>query len=158
MTLSIRRARDDDRRGIWTVHVRAIREVCSHSYSAEQIAYWAGLLSPSSYVAVLREQVLVVAEDPSGIAGFGQLNQVNGEVDAVYVLPGRQREGIGRALLLALEEEARAMGLKRLQLSATLNAVPFYESARYVEERATVHRLPNGVELQCLRMSKDLAP
>ena len=157
MTLSIRRAIDDDRQGIWAVHVRAIREVCSHSYSAEQVASWAGLLSPDSYVAVLRERLLLVAEDPGGIAGFGQLNRANGEVDALYVLPGRQGEGIGRALLLALEDEARAAGLKRLQLSATLNAVPFYDRAGYVEEGATVHRLPNGVELQCLRMSKDLA-
>lgn len=157
MTLSIRRALDADRQSIWTVHVRAIREVCSRLYSAGQVASWAGLLSPDSYVSVLRERFLLVAEDPGGIAGFGQLNQASGEVEAVYVLPGRQGEGIGRALLVALEDEARAAGLKRLQLSATLNAVPFYERAGYVEEGPTVHRLPNGVELQCLRMSKELA-
>jgi hypothetical protein len=34
VALRIRRARDDDRQGIWTVHVRAIREVCSRWYSA----------------------------------------------------------------------------------------------------------------------------
>ena len=157
MTVRIRQAMDDDRQGIWAVHVRAIREVCSHSYSAEQVASWAGLLSPDSYAGVLRERFVLVAEDKGGIAGFGQLNQASGQVEAVYVLPDRQGEGIGRALLLALEDKARAAGLKRLQLSATLNAVPFYERAGYVEEGSTVHRLPNGVELQCLRMSKDLA-
>lgn len=140
------------------MHVRAIREVCSRSYSANQVADWAGLLSPDSYVAVVREQFLVVAEDTGGIAGFGQLNQASGEVDAVYVLPGRQGEGIGGALLRSLEDAARAAGLKRAHLSATLNAVPFYESAGYVGEGDTVHRLPTGTELQCLRMSKELAP
>jgi GNAT superfamily N-acetyltransferase len=141
-----------------TVHVRAIREVCLHSYSADQIASGAGLLSSDNYVAVVREQFPVVAEDEGGIAGFGQLNQDIGGVEAVYVLPGRQGEGIGRALLRSLEDAARVVGLKRLHLSATLNAAPFYERAGYVEEGPAVHRLPTGVELQCLRMSRELAP
>ena len=63
MTLSIRRATDHDRQGIWSVHVRAISEVCSRSYSEKQITSWAGLLSPDSYVAVVRDRFLVVAED-----------------------------------------------------------------------------------------------
>lgn len=155
--MNIRRADDADRHGIWTVHVRAIREVCSTSYSAEQIDSWAGLLSPDSYVAVLRDRVLVVAEDQSRIVGFGQLNPISNEIDAVYVQPGRQREGIGRSLLLAVEEAARAAGARNLRLTATLNAVAFYKRAGYVEEGPTVHRLPTGVELQCVRMSKELA-
>ena len=157
MALNIRRATDDDRQAIWTVHSRAIREICSHSYSADQVASWAGLLSPDSYVAVVRERFLVVAEDTGGIVGFGQLNEATGEVDAVYVLPGRQGEGIGQALLGSLEEAARAADLKKLHLSATLNAVPFYRRAGYVAEGATVHRLQTGIELRCLRMSKELA-
>ncbi|MGE5278833.1 MAG: GNAT family N-acetyltransferase [Acidobacteriota bacterium] len=140
------------------MHVRAIREVCSRSYSAEQIAAWAGLLSPDSYIEVIRERFFVVAEDSSGIVGFGQLDQAAGEVDAVYVLPGRQGEGVGGALLRSLEDAARSVGLERLHLSATLNAVPFYESAGYVGQGAVCHCLPTGVEIECLRMSKKLAP
>ena len=157
-TLTIRRATDGDRQAICTVHVRAIREVCSRSYSADQVASWAGLLSADSYRTVVRERFLVVAEDAGGIAGFGQLNQSSGEVDAVYVLPGRQGEGIGGALLHSLEDAARDAGLEKLHLSATLNAVSFYERAGYVGEGPVVHRLPTGVELECLRMSKELAP
>jgi GNAT superfamily N-acetyltransferase len=156
--VTIRRATDADRNAIWTVHVRAIREVCSSSYSADQIAAWSGLLSPDSYVEVVRERFLVVAEDSSGVVGFGQLDQAKGEVDAVYVLPGRQGEGIGRTLLHSLEEAARSAGLERLRLSATLNARPFYESAGYVRQGAARHRLPTGVELECVRMAKELPP
>ncbi len=156
MTIRIRRAKDADRRGIWTVHVRAIREVCSRSYSADRIASWAGLLTPDSYAAVVSERFLVVAEDAGAIVGFGQLDEPSGEVEAVYVLPDRQGEGIGRALLRSLEDAARAAGSKRLTLSATLNAVPFYESEGFAGESPVVHRLPTGVELPCLRMSKDL--
>jgi GNAT superfamily N-acetyltransferase len=63
---------------------------------------------------VVRERFLVVAEGAGTIAGFGQLNQASGEVDAVYVLPERQRQGIGRALLRALEDAARAAGIEKL--------------------------------------------
>ena len=155
--MSIRRATDQDRQGIWNVHLRAIREVCSGSYSEQQVTAWANLLSPASYVAVVRERVLLVSEDAGCITGFGQLNQASGEVEAVYVLPDRQREGIGEALLRSLEEEARAAGFTKLSLSATLNAVPFYERCGYTREAPTVHRLANGIDLPCVRMSKELA-
>lgn len=156
MTTSIRRATEADRQAIWTVHTRAIRETCSGSYSAAQIAAWAGVLSPDSYVTVLRERFFVVAEGTDGIVGFGQLDQTTGEVNAVYVLPTRQGEGIGRELLRSLEDAAGVAGLKRLQLSATLNAVAFYERAGYVREGPAAHRLSTGEELSCVRMSKDL--
>jgi len=42
-------------------------------------------LSPASYVAAVRERVLVVFEDASSITGFGQLNQASGETEAVVL-------------------------------------------------------------------------
>lgn len=138
------------------MHVRAIRETCSRSYSADQVSAWAGLLSPDSYKAVLQERIMTVAIDRAEVVGFGQLNQDTGEVDALYVLPERQGEGIGQLLLAELESEARARGLGKLVLSATLNATEFYRRAGYVQEDLAVYRLPTGVELQCLRMTKGL--
>ena len=156
MNVTLRQATDDDRPGICTVHVRAIRETCSRSYSPEQVSVWADLLSPDSYSGVLKERVLVVATDEGAVVGFGQLNPNTGEVDAVYVLPDRQGEGIGRLLLVDLEARARARGIRMLELSATLNAVPFYAQAGYTRRHVAVHRLPTGVELECIRMDKEL--
>jgi putative acetyltransferase len=156
VNVSLRLATDDDRPGICTVHVRAIRETCCRSYSPEQLSVWAGLLSPDSYSGVLKERVLVVATDEGAVVGFGQLNPDTGEVDAVYVLPDRQGEGIGRLLLADLEARARARGIRVLELSATLNAVPFYAQAGYTRRHVAVHRLPTGVQLECVRMDKQL--
>ena len=156
MTVRVRPAGDGDRPAIWAVHVRAIRETCSRSYSPEQIATWAGLLSPGSYKSVLQKQVVVVAAEGATVVGFGQLDPDAGEVEAVYVRPDRQGEGIGRVLLSELEERARGRGIGRLELSATLNAADFYERAGYARGRATAHRLPAGVEIPCVRMAKDL--
>lgn len=157
MPVSMRPATDEDRAGICEVHVRAIRETCARSYSREQIASWATLLSPDSYAQVIREHVFIVATDGSALVGFAQLDPHNGEVEAVYVLPERQGEGIGRSLLSYLEEFARARRLARLHLSATLNATAFYERAGYTRTGTTVHRLLSGVELRCIRMTKELA-
>jgi GNAT superfamily N-acetyltransferase len=48
--------------------------------------------------------------------------------DAVFVAPEHHREGIGRALVKRLVEDARAAGLRRLRVSASLDAVGFYEA------------------------------
>jgi GNAT superfamily N-acetyltransferase len=156
VAVTVRPATDGDRLAICTVHVRAIRETCSRSYSPDQVAAWAGLLSPDSYRVVLQDRIMVVAIDGASVVGFGQLNQSTGEVDAVYVLPERQGQGIGRLLLAELEDQARARGLGKLELSATFNAASFYQRAGYVQRDHVVHRLPSGVELQCIRMAKPL--
>jgi GNAT superfamily N-acetyltransferase len=154
--IRLRPAIHDDRAGICAVHVRAIRETCGRAYSPEQVSAWSGLLSPDSYTAVLKERFLLVATDEGVIVAFGQLDRATGEVDAVYVRPDRQREGIGRRVLGALEAEARKSGIRTLELSATLNALSFYEAAGYTRRRPTVHRLPTGAELECVRMDKEL--
>ena len=43
-----------------------------------------------------------------------------------------------------------------IELSATLNAAAFYQRAGYGEQGIVVHRLPTGMELQCIRMTKSL--
>ncbi|HJN45065.1 MAG TPA: GNAT family N-acetyltransferase [Vicinamibacterales bacterium] len=156
MAVSTRLAVDADRPGICNVHVRAIRATCSSSYSAEQISSWAGLLSPDSYTTVIRDRVFVVATDHAAVVGFGQLDPSSGDVEAVYVLPARQGEGIGQGLLSYLEDSARLRGVATLGLSATLNATLFYERAGYSPCGPIVHKLPTGVELQCIRMTKQL--
>jgi len=118
---------------------------------------WAGLLSPESYSRVLKERVIVVAADGGTVIGFGQLNPKTGDVEAVYVRPDGQGEGIGRRLLEDLEAQARARGIRALELSATLNAEPFYTRAGHPRRHAAVHRLPTGVELECVRMAKELS-
>jgi len=154
--LSLRRATPADAASICTLHVRAIRETCAKAYTPEQIAQWSGLLAPERYEGVIRERLLLLAEEGTALLGFGQLDGTTGEVEAVYVAPHRQGEGIGSFILDALEAAARSRGLSRLHLAATLNAVPFYAQAGFQEERADLHRLPTGTALACLRMGKRL--
>jgi GNAT superfamily N-acetyltransferase len=158
MAVSLRLAVDGDRPGIFAVHLRAVRETCSRSYSPQQIAAWTNVLSVDDYTTLMRRRLLVVATDADTVVGFGQLDPDAGEIDAVYVLPQRQGEGIGRRLLSELERLALLRGLRRLAVSATLNATGFYERAGYARRHVAVHRTLTGVQLACVRMGKTLEP
>ncbi len=50
----------------------------------------------------------------------------DGQVRQVSVAFDRQGQGVGRAVMVELERQARALGLTRLYLNARLKAEPFY--------------------------------
>ena len=76
------------------------------------------------------ERYFVVAEIDSRICGGGMLRR-SGDLDLCYVLPGKERLGIGSAMVRALEARARHWRLSRLQLISTVNARAFYEHLGY---------------------------
>jgi predicted GNAT family N-acyltransferase len=56
----------------------------------------------------------------------------NAHIGRVAVLAEERRHGAGRALMLALQEEARRRGYPGITLAAQLHAVGFYEKLGYV--------------------------
>lgn len=155
---SVRRAATSDCAPIWAVHTRAIRHGCASHYVPEDLAAWSARMSPASYAERLLTRRMLVAEADDGrIAGFAQLEPGEGVVEGVYVDPDFMRHGVGRALVAALEGEARALGLARLTLDASLNAVPFYAALGYRVEGDLRHALGGGHAIECKVMSKRLA-
>lgn len=154
---TIRPAQQADRAGICNVHRSAIMGICITSYSAPDVSTWAGLLQPEAYREVITKNFMVVAVDRNGeIIGFGQLEPVTGEVQAVYVLPSATGMGVGGALLATLEAEASRRGLTRLFLHSTLNAESFYSAHRYRPLGKKPHHLTPEVTLPCIEMEKRL--
>jgi GNAT superfamily N-acetyltransferase len=74
------------------------------------------------------ETTFVVEEDGAPVAS-GSL--VDGEIPAVFVHPGLQKGGRGKALMNALENEARASGVTEIGLSISLPSRRFYEGVGY---------------------------
>lgn len=71
-----------------------------------------------------------------GCGALKPLDAATGELKRMYVAPEARRAGVGAALLDALEAEARARGLTRLQLETGVHqpaARALYERAGYVE-------------------------
>jgi GNAT superfamily N-acetyltransferase len=55
------------------------------------------------------------------------------EVKRMYVVPEARGRGVGRALLVALEEQAQSMGFASVRLDCERHNWPIYRAAGYVE-------------------------
>jgi predicted GNAT family N-acyltransferase len=55
----------------------------------------------------------------------------NAHIGRIAVLPEHRRHGFGRAVVLALQDEARHRGYRGITIAAQVQAMPFYESLGY---------------------------
>lgn len=140
---------------MWRIHVASVRALCAAHYTAAQIEAWVGGRRPEHYGRAMTDlgQSMFVAERAGEVIGFSSLR--DDEVWAVYVDPERGR-GAGGALLDAVEAEARARGVRRLRLMASLNSVHFYERHGYRALHRSSVPLPS-TELPAMEMEKKLA-
>jgi N-acetylglutamate synthase-like GNAT family acetyltransferase len=152
----IRKALVTDAEQIWAVHSASIREVCSGSYTLEQIDEWIAVLAPGHYLEPIETLEFVVAEVDGQVQGFCILNLDTGELHAVYVAPAACGRGIGRELMTWAENTASRHGWAELFLKATLNAVSFYEKCGFRAGRLSNHPLPSGTPRACVEMRKTL--
>ena len=71
---------------------------------------------------------------PVVCGGVARFDETRGELKRMYVLPEERGHGYGREILVALEEEARALGYAALVLETGVlqePAVRMYETAGY---------------------------
>ncbi len=73
--------------------------------------------------------------DPVGCGAVRRIEDGTGEIKRMFVEPSHRGLGIGRAILAALEAEARALGLSRLVLETGIRqreAISLYEGAGFI--------------------------
>jgi putative acetyltransferase len=153
-----RAATQDDLAAMWALRTRALRAGCSAHYPAAVIDTWSASPAPASLAVHAHAGSAVVAEDEGNVVGFAVLDLGTGEVDAAFVDPAHQGRGIALDLLRALETLAQQRGLRRMFLSASLNAVPFYERAGFVRLRDEVYAHRSGIGIASVFMEKMLDP
>jgi len=73
----------------------------------------------------------LVAERDGELLGLCLLNQA-GKLALCYVAPEALRGGVGRALLAAAEDQARAWSINKLHLHSPASATAFFERQGYV--------------------------
>lgn len=73
---------------------------------------------------------------------------------AFFVHPDHTRRGLGRRLMEASEEAARAAGFARFELVSTLPGLPLYRALGYREVEPLDVELPDGVVIETVRMEK----
>lgn len=97
--------------------------------------------------------VVVENDQIIGVARMHQSGENQGQVRCVAVAAEAQGKGVGKAIMLYLEEKAKEMGMQEIVLEARENAVPFYKSMGYVIEKESY--LLFG-EIQHYRMKKGI--
>ena len=99
---------------------------------------------------------MLVEEIEGRVVGFAQLDVQKAVVERIYVLPSYARRRIASRLLARLEAIAGDNEVAMLSIDATLNAVPFYQTAGYsIVQR--VDDLPvDGVAFPYVVMTKHL--
>jgi GNAT superfamily N-acetyltransferase len=155
-TLTIRTAGESDVSAIWRVHTNAIQATCAGHYPKEVITAWIERLKPGSYRSVVRRGGVVIAEADSKAVGFGQINLPSGEIEAVYVAPDAQCQGVGAALLAHLEHLASREGMSRITLKSTINAEPFYAARGWRAVGRDLRKITQEIGLNCIAMEKEL--
>ena len=153
---AVRTAHERDLPAVGELHVAAIETFGPEAYDDEAVEAWAATDDQPAERHDLSAGHWVVAERGGDVAGFGHLDPDGREVVAVYVHPDHARAGVGTAVLAALEGYARGVGIDELTLTASRNAVGFYERAGYERRGSVVHETSAGIELDCEEMGKDL--
>lgn len=177
--VNVRAATPRDREAIREVHRDSIEGLGPEGYDEDQVAAWAAGCDSADYGAAIGsdEQYVVVAEDEGSVIGFGSLSledegtsedadvedeeaSATAEVTGVYVHPSVARAGVGSAIYDELERRARESGVRTLELAASRNAVPFYESLGYERVREFTHEFSphedTGVYGTVVEMRTDL--
>jgi N-acetylglutamate synthase-like GNAT family acetyltransferase len=130
----IRPAASDDVAAATALVRRSIAELCIPDHhniqpivegllinkTPENMKAW--IETPGSYV--------LVAEAGPIMAGVGGLTG-DGEITLLYVAPDFRFQGVSKALLAALEEKARELGLPNCALVSTDTAQRFFEARGY---------------------------
>lgn len=166
--MRVRDATPDDAMPVFALHVAATRRVSSCHFTDEQLRDWANKRGdgPERYDT----DDLLVAERDGDVVGFGgwreadaddsnvDADEVAGEtaeLAACYVHPDHARSGVGSALVERMHDEMREELFERAKLTASLNAVEFYERHGYDDvEHFTI--TPGDVEFPVVRMARDL--
>jgi GNAT superfamily N-acetyltransferase len=109
---------------------RTMRESNSRDYPLDRLQPLIDYFSPEKVRRLGQERVCLVAEADQLLIGTAALE--GAELATFFVLPEYQGQGIGTRLLAAIEGQARALGITRLTVDASIIGAAFYAANGYL--------------------------
>ena len=103
-----------------------------------------------------RDRLYTGSGDREGDARLLDPRTEPARVRAMFVRGDWTRRGLGRAILEACEDAARAEGFRTLALMATLPGEPLYRAFGFREVERTTVLLPDGVALAGVAMERPI--
>jgi GNAT superfamily N-acetyltransferase len=132
---SVRRATPDDAAAACAVLRRSIAECCLEDHRNDQqiLSAWLANKTPENLRAWFSSAgYAVVSVRDGGIVGVAMLSPA-GMVTLNYLVPEARFQGLGGAMLRALEEEAARRGHGEITLCSTVTAHRFYLGKGYAD-------------------------
>jgi GNAT superfamily N-acetyltransferase len=134
MSIKTRKASDSDANAICEVVRRSIAECCAadHRNDPLTLSAWLQNKTPENAAAWFQadRSIAEVAFKGDHLVGFALA--AGNELALCYVLPEVLYQGVGKALLAAIESRAMLQGIRTLRLESTRTAQSFYTRNGYV--------------------------
>ena len=154
----LRPAKHEDCNTIYELHRLSVRHTCIKSYNQEILDAWLSQLNPNGYAATLDNphKTMWVIEYKNRIGGFFLLDTQEALLDALYVHPFLQNNGLGTAMLQRAENLSIAANLSVLKLYASMNSVNFYALNGYEALGEAIMPFNQNIATRCMLMRKFL--
>ncbi|MGV6873258.1 GNAT family N-acetyltransferase [Pseudochelatococcus sp. B33] len=146
MNYEIRAARDEDASAVSTVILSALRRTNARDYSEEIIRRVERSFSPAGVLELMRNRKVFVAAEGAQIVGTASLD--GHVVRTVFVDPDAQGRGVGRLLMAAVEQAARAAGVGTLAVPSSVTAEQFYAKLGFKAVRDSFHGKERTIIMQ----------
>jgi putative acetyltransferase len=135
-TVVIRLVSVDEHSHVRNLHARSMASQSAESLTDAEAAAFVAFVRSPGYSDLLRGEGLYGAFIDGQLIGTASwhVNADDGHaarISSVFVDPMFMRLGIGARLLAEVEARAFQSGFNQLGISATINAVPFFERAGY---------------------------
>ena len=154
----LRPAKHEDCHTIYELHRLSVRHTCIKSYNQEILDAWLSQLNPNGYAAALDNphKTMWVIEYKNRIGGFFLLDTQEALLDALYVHPFLQNNGLGTAMLQRAEKLSTAANLSVLKVYASMNSVNFYALNGYEALGEAIMPFNQNIATRCMLMRKFL--
>ena len=156
--IDIRKIKATDKETILSIHKQSVYGICKKCYTEKEMEAWTNNFTPEMFDKGIKDQnnIGVVAQDLNKVVGYGFFNAVDKELKALYLLPEYIKQGVGKKILLRLEEMAKEKNINKLTLKSTINAVNFYQSFGYKKIKEDKFPINEKIFLDCVSMEKEL--
>lgn len=152
-TIHIREMKLTDAIAVTRLHRNTIRKINSKDYPKRVIEVWSGRANAQRlrkkfylerrYVAVINQQIV----------GFLTLSKNGKTLQALYVRQKYMGRGVGNALIKKAEQVIRQSSGKKMVVTSTLTARPFYEKHGLNVMKPTANYI-DGVKIKVWQMEK----
>jgi len=154
---NIRSATIHDIDAIHALVRESVFKLCKDHYSISELeAYLSSFPKIEHYNKLLSDRIIIVAIENDTIVGYTQYDPSSSTVDAIYVLPNHTCKGAGSHLLRYVEDIARSLKKDEILISASINAVSFYEKSNYIFQEKFFKTCSDGTKFKSVKYRKNI--